>query len=148
MAVTSKVYSPFPCNAWGSTSSSGESISLIADTINVMLVTSSHTISQAHGIKSSITNEVASGGGYTTGGATLGSKTFGNASLVSTFDAADVAWTSATFSSASAHIYDDSRATPVKPLVSYVDFGGTQTVTAATLALVWNASGIFTITIV
>ncbi len=148
MAVTSKIYSPFPCNMWGSNASSGESISLYADTIKTMLTTSSHTISQAHGIKSDITNEVASGGGYTTGGATLASKTLSVSSLVSTFDADDVAWTSATFACAEAHIYDDSRATPVKPLISYVDFGGTQTVTAATLTLIWDASGIFTITIV
>jgi hypothetical protein len=46
----------------------------VADTINIMLMTSTYTFSAAHAFRSSITNEVT-GTGYTAGGLALASKT-------------------------------------------------------------------------
>ena len=148
MAVTAKMYASSMANFYGSSASGGSPMawSPSSDTIKCELCTISHTISQAHTVKGDLTNE-ASGTGYTAGGATLTSLSQNTASLTMSFDADDVSWTTATFSAASAHLYDDTIATPVKPLISYVDFGGTQTVTAGTLTIIWNASGVWSITV-
>jgi hypothetical protein len=146
MAVTAKEYAHLPAAMNGGASAGNASICWLANTFKVELVTSSHTISQAHTIKGDLTNE-ASGTGYTAGGATLAGKSNSTSGLSAWTTGTDVSWTSASFSAASAHMYDDTTATPVKPLIMYVDFGGTQTVTAATLTIQWNASGIWALTV-
>ena len=57
--------------------------------------------------------------------------------------------TAATLTNAfGALVYDDTLTTPVADQgVSYHYFGGTQSVTAGTLTIVWNASGIFALTL-
>jgi hypothetical protein len=122
---------------------------LLSDTIKEMLVTSSHTIAQTtHELKSSITNEIAGTGGYTTGGHTLSSKTYDWSSLTSVFKAADQTYAASTISAAQSHIYDDTPTTPADPLILYRDFGGTQT-TAGTDFIIDNdaTAGIFQIAV-
>lgn len=149
MPVTSKLYGKFPMNLGGGDAAAEGPMDLLSDTIKVALYTSTASgFVQDTSESYAVTNEVsASGTGYTAGGATLGSKTYTATSLTTTFDAADSSWSSATFSAAACQIYDDTVASPSKPLICYTDFGGTQSVAGATFTLVWNASGIFTITV-
>lgn len=97
-------------------------------------------------------SEVAAGGGYTTGGVTLAA---GNRSV--TYDTAtnetrllstdNPSWTSATFSATWAAIWKDTAgAASTDPLIGYVDFGGTETVTAGTFTITWDATGVLKIT--
>ena len=90
--------------------------------------------------------EVASGGGYTTGGVSLTSITWTRSGGTITFDAANVQWTSATFTARFAIIYADYVTTPIiDPLLCLVDFGSNQTVSNGTFVVNFNASGIFTL---
>ncbi len=83
-------------------------------------------------------DEVANGGGYTTGGVSMT-----NVSPVVSSTTAYVnfspnpSWTSATFSTTGAMIYNNSRRGPIATRsVSVHDFGGTQTVSAGTFTAV------------
>ncbi|MFI6304278.1 hypothetical protein ACIBCH_20600 [Amycolatopsis thailandensis] len=94
-------------------------------------------------------NEVANGG-WSSGGLSLASVTSGFSSNVYTLDAADVAnGSAATLSDVrGCLVYDDSLTTPVADQgISYHSFGGAQAVTAGTFTVVWNASGIFSLTL-
>lgn len=103
------------------------------------------------------TNEVHDSGGsnWPSGGQTLASKTLTDpASNVFTFDAADLAGSgNVTISNAfGCLVYDSSIATPgtggqANQGVCYNAFGSGQSVTAGTFTIVWNASGIFTVTV-
>lgn len=147
MAITAKLYAAFPENALGGNTSGEGPMDLLSDTVKVMLTTSTNSISQtADTVKADVTNEIT-GTGYSSGGATLGTKTYAVSSLITTFDAADAVWSTATFTAAQAHIYDDTPTSPADPLISYADFGGDQSVAGADFTLAFNASGIFTITV-
>lgn len=83
-------------------------------------------------------------------GQTLGSVTFTVSSNVYTFDAADTASSTSTTTISGAFgclVYDDTATTTADQGVSYHYFGGTQSVTSGTFTIVWNASGLFTITV-
>jgi hypothetical protein len=88
-------------------------------------------------------NEI-SGTGYTAEGAALASKTLVATAGVLTYDAADTAWTTATFSGVRGTILHDDTLTS-GPLIVAVNFGSDFAVTAGTFTIVWNASGIFTV---
>lgn len=115
-----------------------------------MLTTSSYTPNQdTHQYKSDVTNEI-SGTGYTAGGVTLASctSTYTGGTNVLSLDAGDAAWTSATFTARYAVVLDSTPGTDAtRPLICYVDFGADQSVTTGTFTIVWNASGIVTITV-
>lgn len=112
-----------------------------------MLTTSTYAVSQAnHTVKGDVTNEVV-GTAYVAGGTALTTKTYVAASLVSTFDADDVSWAASTITARYAVLYDDTTATPTKPLILYQDFGGDQSTTGTTFQITMNASGIYTITV-
>jgi hypothetical protein len=96
-----------------------------------------------------VANEV-SNGGWSAAGLALASITSGFASNVYTFDAADTANGSAATLAAvfGCLVYDDTLTTPVADQgVCFNYFGGTQSVTAGTFTVVWNASGILTLTL-
>jgi hypothetical protein len=121
------------------------SISLSADTIKLMLATSSYTYSAAHDKRNDITNEVANGNGYTTGGAELASKTVGTVGT-GVFDAADVSWSASTITARYGVIYKSrGGASSADELVALIDFGGDVSSTADTFTVTWNASGILTL---
>ncbi len=91
-----------------------------------------------------------SNGGWSAGGLALGSPTWTSSSNVCTYDATDTAnGSAATISGAfGALVYDDTLTTPVADQgISYHYFGGTQSVTSGTFTIVWNASGILTVTL-
>lgn len=117
-------------------------IDLDTDTIKVMLVTSSYTVSAAHTKRSDITNEV-SGTGYTAGGTAIGSPTVTNVSTNGVFDGNDVSWTTSTITARGAVLYKSrGGASSADELVCYLDFGTDKVSTAGTFTISWNASGI------
>lgn len=142
MAVSAKWYGNAVLKAFN------KEIDYDTDTIKVMLCTSSYAPDQdAHIYKSSVTNEVT-GTGYTAGGVTLASKTItytGGTNTV-TLDAADVSWTTATFTARYAVIYDSTGTDSTSALLGYVDFGADQPVSAGTFTIQWDAAGLLTAT--
>src|SRR3954462_7564925 len=95
MAVTIAAFDNVKANLTGGTASGGAPIDWLSDTIKIALVTNTYTPNTGtHDFFDDITNELASGNGYTTGGETLASKTCSSPSGgVVTYDCADVVWT-------------------------------------------------------
>lgn len=127
-------------------------IDLDATNIYLALVTSSYTFSAAHTIWDPGTNdaadpshnEVATGNGYTTGGAQLA-----GLSVNSTrFDATDVAWTELTKTFRCGILYVNATVNEiVKPLIAYILFDDTPadiTMGGGTFTVQWSTSGIIT----
>lgn len=121
-----------------------------SDTIKVSLHTASYTPDQdAHDYQNDLTNEVANGNGYTTGGATLANKSIGytGATNVVKLDADDTSWASSTITARYAVIYDASPGTAAtNPLLGYVDFGADVVSSGGAFTITWDAAGILTIT--
>lgn len=124
-----------------------KTINLASDTIKCALVSNSYTPNQATDEYWSTPQAYEiSGTGYTTGGITLSSVTSSLVSGVWTFNAANISWTTATFSAYYAIIYDSTPGTAATdPLIGYINFGGVESPSAGTLAISW-ASGIGTVT--
>jgi hypothetical protein len=145
MAITAKLYANFGLNALGGSGAASSPIDVLSDTINLTLHTATYTPVQAtDALFATATNELSTAGGYTAGGTALASKTYTLASLTSTFDAADVTWTSTSITFRHGILHDDTVANVVKPLIGYVDTGGNQTTSSVDVVFQWNASGIFT----
>ena len=125
-------------------------IDLDTDTIKVALATSAWTPNQdTNDYFDDVTNQVT-GTGYTGGGATLTGVTWAYTAGTNTwkFDAADVSWPSSTITARYAVIYvETAGAASTDPLIAYVDFGADVSTTAGTFSIVWDAAGIFTITV-
>lgn len=117
-------------------------IDVTADTIKVALVTSSYTFSASHNFFDDITNELSTAGGYTAGGATIASPTV----TAGVFDATDTSWVSATFTCAGAVVYKSTGTAGTSPLMFFINFDGNQSPADQTFRIVWNASGISSIT--
>ena len=120
---------------------------LSADTLKVVLVTSSYTPNiDTHTKYSDITNEVV-GVGYTTSGQTLAGVTV-SADLTgdkAILDANDVTWTSSTITAAGAVIFKVSGASTTSPLIGYVDFSGSKSSSNGDFIVQWNTNGILTL---
>ncbi|MCM6778015.1 hypothetical protein NDR87_31030 [Nocardia sp. CDC159] len=123
---------------------------LSADTIKVMLCTSSYVPDQdTHDFKDDVTNEV-SGTGYVAGGATLGTPTLTYTPATNTlaFDGGDVSWPSSTLTARYAVVYDSTPGTDAtRPLIMYVDFGSDVSTTSGTLTITWDSAGLCSITV-
>jgi hypothetical protein len=144
----SKIFSAFITDCLNNTAA----LDLNADTIKAALFDNSITPSQTVATASTLlgagvwASGQLSNGGWSAGGLALTSVASGFSSNVYTFDAADTAnVTDATISGAfGAFVYDDTVADQG---ISYNYFGGTQSVTAGTFTILWNASGIFALTL-
>jgi hypothetical protein len=90
-----------------------------------------------------LTAEVASGGGYTTGGKTL-TPTWTQATGTITFDCDDQAWTSSTITAKYAVIYADNTNDDLLCFCE-LDTGGSVSTVSGTLTVTINASGVFTL---
>jgi len=118
-----------------------KTVDMVNDVVKAILLNNSHTFSAANSAYSDISaNELATEGGYTQNNKELATK----AVAAAAFDAADTAWTSATFTAYHCVLYDDTHASDI--LICSIDFGGAQTVTSGTFTIQWNASGIITLT--
>lgn len=89
------------------------------------------------------TNEVT-GTGYTTGGATLGTKTstYDTATDTIRLDAADTTWTTSTITARRAVIYKSTGTSSTSPVIGWLDFGADVSTTAGTFQITWDATGI------
>jgi len=96
-------------------------------------------------------NEVSDGTNWDVAGEPLTGVTSVFSTNVYTFDAVDTPQGGATTTLAAVFgclVYDDTVTTPVADQgVCYNYFGGSQSVTAGTFTIVWNGSGIFTLTL-
>jgi hypothetical protein len=115
---------------------------LDSDTLHIALYTSSATLDAT--TDGYITaNEVASGGGYTTGGNALVSTTVEENSTSGVFDADDPEWTSATFTARGALIYNKTlgdASSNTRGAIAVLDFGGDFTVAGGTFKIVFPAN--------
>jgi len=135
--MTSGIYNRFKANLMN------KEIDLEADTIKIALLNNSHSFTAGDNTWSQVSaNELASGSGYTTGGATLGNKAVTQAATTK-WDADDASWTSASFTAYHAVIYDDTMSND--DLICSIDFGGAQTVTSGTLTIQFHSDGIITL---
>jgi len=115
-------------------------------TIKVALVNSSYVFSAAHTLWSDASANEVSGTAYVAGGKTLAGV---NVAADGTIDATDTAWAAATISGIRRAIMYiqgtvDGKVNPL--LFSYLldDTPADVSVTATTLTIIWNASGILT----
>jgi hypothetical protein len=115
---------------------------LDSDTLHIALYTSSATLDAT--TDGYITaNEVASGGGYTTGGNALVSTTVEENSTSGVFDADDPEWTSATFTARGALIYNKTlgdASSNTRGAIAVLDFGGDFSVAGGTFKIVFPAN--------
>ena len=109
-----------------------------ADVIKVALLNNSHTFTATDNTYSQVSANEISGTGYTAGGVTLANKAVTQAATTK-FDADDAQWTTATFTAYHAVIYSGTE------LIASIDFGGAQTISAATFKIQWHADGIITL---
>ena len=143
MAVSGKWYGQAFISAFN------KEIDFDTDVIKVALVTSTYTPNQdTHRYFSSVTNEVANGSGYTSGGAVLGSAAIAYDGGSNTFklSGSSTSWVSSTITARYAVIYDSTPATN-KPLLAYVDFGQNVSSSNGTFQITWDSSGIAVVTV-
>jgi len=121
-------------------------------TFKVTLHTSSYTFAATQSVYADLTNELSTANGYTNGGKTMTSVTWGQTSGTATFDAADTDWTATGGSIVSRRAVVRAIGTfnsQVDPLVCSILMDTTPAditlTTGNTLTLQWNASGIFTL---
>lgn len=120
------------------------------DTIKIALLTSTYTPNQdTHTFYSDLTNELATGNGYTTGGNTLATKstsydaTTNETRLIAT---SGNVWTfTGTKAFQYAAIYKDTGSGATSPLLGYINLGA-QSVTDTTFTVTPDATGFLKIT--
>jgi hypothetical protein len=135
--MASGIYNKFKANLMNKV------VDLEADTIKIALYNNSHSFNAAH-TNYTTTNELATTGGYTQGGATLASKAVTEAATTK-WDATDPAWAASTFTAYFAVIYDTTVHATNNNLICCIDFGGAKTVSAGTFTIVFDAAGIITL---
>ncbi len=134
--MTSGIYNRYKANLMNKV------VDMEQDTINVILLTTSHSFTATNNVLTDVSgNELATTGGYTANGETLASQAVSQAATTK-FDAADTAWTSATFTAFHAVIYDASAS---DNLIASIDFGGAKAVSAGTFTVQWDANGIISL---
>ena len=125
------------------------------DTFKMMLLNASHSFNATHTLLTQVnTNEVASGNGYTTGGATLANVVILNGTPGSPWkidwDDLNPGWTASGGSIgpyAHAVVYDDTVTSPADALLYSINLDGTFTANdTAQIKILLNAAGISTIT--
>ncbi len=134
--MASGIYNRFKANLMN------KEVDLEGDTIKIILLDTNHSFAASNTVLTDVSgNELAATGGYSTGGNTLASKAVTEAATTK-WDAADTAWTSATFTAFHAVIYDS---TATDNLVASIDFGGGKAVSSGTFTIQFDSSGIITL---
>jgi hypothetical protein len=150
----SKIFSATVTDALNSTAT----LNVDADAVLVALfndtITPSQTVasaSTAYGAGVWASGGVSDATGWPAAGRTLASVTSTFASNVYTFDAADTGSANASTTLAAFYgclVYNDTIAAPVANQgLCYNYFGGANQVTGGTVTVIWNASGIFALTL-
>lgn len=151
MAVTMVLYGKTPINLMGGeTAGETAKIDFLSDTHKAALFTATYSPAQdTDELYSGLTNEVANGNGYTTGGNTCANPTIAYTAGTNTakFDADDPAtWTAsgAGFAFRYVVVYDSTTSV----LIGYCDYGSTLTLNAGdTFTFSFDTAGIFTTTV-
>lgn len=136
--MASGIYTQFKANLMNKV------VDLEADSIYVTLYDNLHVFTETD-TSYTITNELASTGGYTRG-ADASNLLAGKAVTEGTttkWDATDHAWTSATFTAYHAVLWDANAGT--NDLICSFDFGGAKTVASGTFTISWHSDGIITL---
>lgn len=150
----SKIFSAAITDSLNSTAS----LNLDADNVKAALFDNSITPSQtvasastAYGAGVWASGGVLDASGWPAVGRQLLTVASGFSSNVYTFDAADTVSANATTTLTNAYgtlVYNDTLTTPVADQgVCFNYFGGANSVTSGTFTIVWNASGIFALTL-
>jgi hypothetical protein len=107
------------------------------DTFKMLLVTSSYSANKdTHEYRDDVTNEVANGNGYTTGGAATACTVARDAYNRITITFAATNWTTSTITAAAAVVYKSrGGASSADELVFYNDFGGNVSSSNATFSV-------------
>lgn len=141
MAVSGSWFGVALKNQWSATAANR--IDWVGDTIKVSLHTATYSpLPDTHDFAADLTDEIANGDGYSTGGLALSTKTlsYDSGSNTVRFDADNAAWTfTASKTMRYAVIYKDTGAAATSPLMGYVDFGGNET-TSNTFTIQWDAT--------
>lgn len=106
------------------------------DTIKIALYTSSANLDST--TTAYTTTEEITGSGYTAGGVTLTNQVVATSGTTAYFDADDPEWTSASFTTAGALIYNSTASNKA---IAVLSFGGDFTVTSGTFRIVFPAPG-------
>lgn len=150
----SKIFSSFITDALNNTAA----LDLNTDTIKVALfdnsITPSQTVasaSSAYGAGVWASGGVSDASGWPAAGRSLANVASGFSSNVYTFDADDTVSANATTTLTNAYgclVYEDTLTTPVADQgLCFNYFGGANSVVSGTFTVVWNASGIFALTL-
>lgn len=134
------------------------SLNVDADTLKAALfdntITPDRTVSSAnsaYGAGVWASGGVSDASGWPAAGRTLGSVTSTASAGTYTLDAADTASANSTTTLSANYgclVYNDTLTTPVADQgVCFIYFGGSNSVTSGTYTIVWNSSGIATITV-
>lgn len=145
MAVTAKWYGNALVQAL-----SGNPLTWAASTIKVQLHTSAYVPDQdAHVFKTSLTNEVITGGGYTQNTKVLVNKILSYDSPTNKIklDADDVLWAASTIIARYAVLYHDTGTAGTSTLLGYVDFGQDYASSNGDFKLTWDTLGVFNLTV-
>ena len=122
-------------------------VDLEADNIYVSLVDATKVAGWAVGDTDySVTNELATAGGYTRGAdaSNLLADKAVTVAATTKWDATNHAWTSATFTAYGAILWDDTVGA-TNNLICAIDFGGAKTVSAGTFTIIFDDAGIITL---
>ena len=155
------VLNPLTASAWSTTEPTTYGANgLSADTINVAVFGSGVTPDRDAAVGSTgyntgtwVTGSEITGTGWSAGGQTLGTKAYtadlgGNIGV--SFDAADIAVTSVTLAAFFGDLtYDNTitAGTVAKQGLCFHYYGGTQSVTAGNLNIIWDVTGVFRFTV-
>ena len=148
MAVTSFIYPLFFHTTWN------KEADIDTDAIKCALTNTAYTYAATHKYFDATPfttafTELGTANGYTAGGVALSAPTITDAQTMS-WTAGNAVWTAsgAGISAVAAAVYDSTPGAGVKPLISFVQFGGTVTAASgATLTIAWNASGIISVVV-
>jgi hypothetical protein len=138
MAVTAKVYGKALKHF-----AQGD-INWASDTIKVSAHSSSYSPSQANDeFYTDLTNELGTANGYTSGGATLASKSVAYATLVTAMKAAATTWTPSAGQTLTIRylvVRKDTGSGATSPLICYVDLGADTSATNANWTATWDST--------
>jgi len=124
-----------------------ETHNLNSDTLQAILVTSTHTPAAGDAVLTDVNgNEVANGNGYTTGGVTLTTVSWSETSGTATLDADNFSWTASGGSITYRYVYLYNQTATSDNLICYWDEGTDVTISdGETRTFTVDASGILTL---
>ena len=123
-------------------------IAWASDTVKLALTTSSYAVNQGTDeFFSTVTNELAGTGGYTSGGISLSGKavSYDSTTREYRFDANDISVAALTPSAAFRYgvIYKSTGVSTTSPLLAYINFGADQNPAGLPFAIQWASTGVF-----